>query len=194
MLDFFFLILILSLISVIYYKRWNLQYLFSIGRRNVNPYHPIEDREIEIEYDVYISYERDEVTRYNKTLHDFVACHLYRALRNRGLRVIIREELECGKMQYEIISNALRKCRKVIALISKTYCSDVWNVYEFNMAALEGIYTKRQVLVPIVIGTISENDLSSDVCAFLKPQTIPQYFVTSPESTLTDYLFEAVRQ
>ena len=190
---FVFLIVIVSLIAVVYYKRWNLNYLFYMGRHNLNPYHPIEGRKIKLVYDAYISYERDQTMRNNDTLHDFVAQYIYTSLTNKGLKVLIREELDSGKMQSDIITQALRKCRKVIALISKDYCSEMWNVYEFNMAAMEGIYTKRQILVPVVIGSITKEDLSSDVYAFLQPQIVPQYLLTSPKHILIDYLAEAVR-
>ena len=145
---FFVLILVLSLVAVVYQKRWNMTYLLRMGRQNLRPYHPIEERETELEYDVYISYE-DQLIRNNESMHEFVIRVVYNGLGDTNLKVLIREELDFGRRQYDIISQALRKCRKVTALITEDYCRDIWNLYEFNMAALEGIYTRRQVLVPI---------------------------------------------
>ena len=34
-------------------------------------------------------------------------------------------------------------------LLSNDYCVDFWNVFEFNVADMEGIYTKRQVIIPV---------------------------------------------
>ena len=34
-------------------------------------------------------------------------------------------------------------------LLSNDYCVDFWNVFEFNVEAMEGIHTKRQVIIPV---------------------------------------------
>ena len=55
---------LLGCLAYIWYNHQTLRYLVSFGRRTLNPYHPIEDCDIEMEYDVYISYEGDfHVTR-----------------------------------------------------------------------------------------------------------------------------------
>ena len=36
-------------------------------------------------------------------------------------------------------------------LLSNDYCMDFWNVFEFNVADMEGIYTKRQVIIPLTL-------------------------------------------
>ena len=74
---FLFLNIVLGLLSQLWYKRWKIRYVLAISRKNVTPYHPIEDCEIELEYDVYISYERDFALTNDQTLHEFVAQELY---------------------------------------------------------------------------------------------------------------------
>ena len=37
----------------------------AIGRRTINPYHPLEGCQIELEYEIYISYERNHDTTAN---------------------------------------------------------------------------------------------------------------------------------
>lgn len=191
---FFTLILVLGLVVVIYQKYWNLKYLLYMGRQSMNPYHPLEEQEIELKYDVYISYERDQLIGNNDTMHEFVTKTVYRHLYNRGLEVIIREELDIGKRQFDTISTTLRKCRKVVALITKDYCRDMWNLYEFNTAALEGIYTRRQVLIPVLLDSVNSKYLTADVFEFLKHQTVARYAFDTPERVLVDYLFDACAQ
>ena len=139
---FTLLTLILSIIALVWYKRWKFNYLLSIARYKVNPYHPIDDNEIEMEYDVYISYERDFNVNTTLSLHQFVTQKLYPELQRRGFRVFIRDELRPGIELYNGISDVLRKCDKVIALISKSYCTDQWNVFEFNRGVGRDIYSK----------------------------------------------------
>ena len=158
--------LLLGFLYVVWHRRWKIRYLLAIGRKTVYPFHPIEDCQTELEYDVYISYERDfDVTR-DRTLHELVAQVIYPGLQRRGYRVVIREELEPGVGLYHSISHTLRRCKKVVALVTRDYCRDYWNVFEFNMAVLEGIYTKRQVMIPVAFEEIERDDLHDEIFAF----------------------------
>ena len=163
---FLFLNIVLGLLSQLWHRLWKIRYLLAIGRKTVTPYHPIEESEIELEYDVYISYERDFELTCDQTLHEFVAQKLYPELQQIGLKVLIRDEFEPGVGLYNAISQALRRCKKVVSLISKDYCKDYWNVFEFNVAVLEGIYTKRQVIIPVALENDESDDLHTEIIYF----------------------------
>ena len=190
---FTFLLLVLSIAALIYYKRWKLRYLLSIGRRNVNPYHPIEECHIEMEYDIYISYERDYFVTSNETLHEFVTQKLYPGLQQQGFKVIIRDELDIGMKLYDVISRTLRKCRKVIVLLSNDYCMDYWNIFEFNMAVMEGIYTKRNIVISVTFETLNPMDLHEEVFSFLNSEPVLKYTSDTDFTVLTEYLSDRVR-
>ena len=182
-----------SLLAIIYYQRWNFNYLLGIGRRNINPYHPIEDSQIEMVYDVYISYEGDFIISDDKTLHNFVAQKLYPALVNGGFKVLIREELEPGGRLYDQITSNLRRCERVIVLLTKGYCKDYWNVFEFNMAVMEGIYTRRTVIVPVVLDILNKEDLHEDLYTFLKDYTVAYVRPENLSTVLTPYLIDRLK-
>lgn len=190
---FLILTLILSLVAVIYNKRWNFRYLLIIGRRTINPYHPLEDCNIELEYDVYISYDRDYVITGNETLHEFVTQKLYPYLERRRFKVLIRDELQIGMRLYNVISKAVRNSKKVIILLSNNYCKDYWNVYEFNIAIMEGIYTKRQVVIPVVLEPLNPQDLHEELYSFLTSELVPRYTSDMGERLLIEYLCERIR-
>ena len=82
--------IILGGLAYILHNRKKLRYLVLFGRRTLNPYHPIEEIEIQMEYDVYISYEGDFYVTREKTLRDFVIYTLLPGLEQRGVRVMIR--------------------------------------------------------------------------------------------------------
>ena len=189
---FLILNIVLGLISAIWHKRWKIRYLLAIGRKNVSPYHPIEECEIELEYDVYISYERDYDLTSNETLHEFVANKIYPELQRRGFKVLIREELEPGVGLYNAISHALRRCKKVVSLISKDYCRDYWNVFEFNMAVLEGIYTKRQVIIPVALENVEREDLHTEIYAYLRSGSVSYFSRNVRDEDLFDFLCEKI--
>ena len=179
-----------SVVAVLLHKRWKEQYLSVFGRRSVNPYHPLEECQIELEYDIYISYERDHDISAHKSMHDFVTKELYPWLKQKGFKVLIRDELHAGRKLYSEISEALRKTRNVVVLLSNDYCADFWNVFEFNVAAMEGIYTKRQVIIPITFEILKQELFHEEINAFLKSGPLPRYTPNTKFSVLADFLLE----
>ena len=179
-----------SVVAVLFHKRWREQYLSVFGRRSVNPYHPLEECQIELEYDIYISYERDHDISAHKSMHDFVTKELYPWLKQKGFKVLIRDELHAGRKLYSEISEALRKTRNVVVLLSNDYCADFWNVFEFNVAAMEGIYTKRQVIIPITFEILKQELFHEEINAFLKSGPLPRYTPNTKFSVLADFLLE----
>ena len=189
-LVFIFLLVVGFCVAILLHKRWKEQYLSVFGRRCVNPYHPLEECQIELEYDIYISYERDHDITAHETMHDFVTKKLYPWLKQRGFKVLIRDELYAGKKLYTEISEALRKTRNVIVLLSNDYCLDFWNVFEFNTAATEGIYTKRQVIIPVTFEILNPLVFHEEITAFLKSGPLPRCTPNTNFTELTDYLIE----
>ena len=190
---FVMLHLILGILYAIWHRRWKIRYLLAVGRKTVYPFHPIEDCQIELEYDVYISYERDHDVTRDRTLHKLVAQVIYPALQRRGYRVVIRDELEPGSGLYHSISHTLRRCKKVVALVSRDYCQDYWNVFEFNIAVLEGIYTKRQVMIPVAFEQIGREDVHEEIFAFLRAGEIGHHTANVTDEMLVDYLCDKIR-
>ena len=190
---FLVLNIVLGLLSQLWHKHWKIRYLLAIGRKTVTPYHPIEESEIELEYDVYISYERDFDLTSDQTLHEFVAQKLYPELQRRGLKVLIRDEFEPGIGLYNAISQALRRCKKVVSLISKDYCKDYWNVFEFNVAVLEGIYTKRQVIIPVALENMERDDLHTEIYAYLRSGSVSYFSRNVRNEDLFEFLCEKIR-
>ena len=190
---FAFFLIVGGAVAVVSHKRWKAQYLSAFGRQTVNPYHPLEECNIELEYDIYISYERDHDITSNETLHSLVANKLYPWFQQKGMKVLIREELDIGRKLYEVISNAMRKSRKVIVLLSNDYCIDYWNVFEFNVAAMEGIYTKRRVLIPVAFEILKPEAFHEEIATFIKSVPIPRYTMGTDFIELAEYLFGKVR-
>ena len=190
---FVMLHLILGILYAIWHRHWKIRYLLAVGRKTVYPFHPIEDCQIELEYDVYISYERDHDVTRDRTLHQLVAQVIYPALQRRGYRVVIRDELEPGSGLYHSISHTLRRCKKVAALVTRDYCRDYWNVFEFNISVLEGIYTKRQVIKPVAFEQIGREDVHDEIFAFLRAGEIGHHTANVTDEMLVDYLCDKIR-
>ena len=185
--------IILGGLAYIWHSRKNLKYLVSFGRRTLNPYHPIEDHDIEMEYDVYISYEGDfNVTR-DKTLRDFVIYTILPGLEQRGVKVMIREELDAGRNLYEVITQTVRRSKKVVAFLTNGFCQDMWNVFEFNQAVMEGIYTNRQVAIPVLFESLRQQQVKEEICEFLQMEPVHKYSPELSDRAFIDFLYERIR-
>ena len=180
-------------LAKIWQNRQKLRYLATFGKRTLNPYHPIEENEVQMEYDVYISYEGDfDVTR-DRTLRDFVIYTIVPGLERRGVRVMFREELDAGRNLYEIITHTVRRSRKLLALLTNDYCSDMWNVFEFNQAVMEGIYTNRQVAIPILFETLRREKVKDEICEFLRMEPVHRYSPDLRDDAFIDFLYDKIR-
>ena len=71
--------------------------------------------------------------------------------KQRGFKVLIRDELYAGRKLYSEIYEAFFKTCNIIVLLSNGYCMEFWNVFVLSVADMEGIYTKRQVIIPITL-------------------------------------------
>lgn len=147
-------VFILSVLGVIYRKRWQIKYLYYIGKKSINPYHPLEGANVELDVDVYISYDMDEMLTPTTRMHKFVVEVVNPFLTRNNCVVKIREDIPPGrKVSFELAS-ILRSSKKLVVFLSRDYWNDYWNLFEFNMSVLEGIYTKRDVVILVIVGNL----------------------------------------
>ena len=184
---------ILAGLAYIWHNRQKLKYLVSFGRRTLNPYHPIEDHDIEMEYDVYISYEGDYHVTRDMTLRDFVIYKILPRLEQRGVSVMIREDIDAGRNLYEEITQTVRRSKKVLAFMTNGYCSDMWNVFEFNQAVMEGIYTNRQVAIPILFESLRRENVKEEICEFLRMEPVHKHSPELSDRAFIDFLYDRIR-
>lgn len=48
------------------------------------------------------------------------------------------------------------------------YCQNYWNTFEFNISVLEGIYTKRVVVILVTVGELRQLDMSTEIASVVK--------------------------
>ena len=189
---FFSQLVVLGLLAYILHNCQKLRYLVLFGRRTLNPYHPIEDHEIEMEYDVYISFEGESYVRPGVTLRDFMYRKILPGLERRHVKAMIREELDPGRNLYEVITNTVRRSKKVLVFLSRDYCSDMWNIFEFNQAVMEGIYTNRQIAIPVLFDNIGPGDVKEEIYAFLSMEPVHRYSSRLSDREFISFLCERI--
>ena len=61
------------------------------------------------------------------------------------------------------------------------------------MAVMEGIYTRRTVIVPVVLEILNKEDLHEDVYTFLKDYTVAYVRPENLSTVLTPYLIDRLK-
>lgn len=86
-----------SFIAVLYHKRWRLRHLYYIGRKTLNPYHPIEGGRINLNIDTYISYDMDYRITDNSTMRNLVQDIIIPFISDKGYAVKVRDAITPGE-------------------------------------------------------------------------------------------------
>lgn len=58
------------------------------------------------------------------------------------------------------------------------------------MAVLEGIFIKRQAIIPLALESLGRKDLHAEVYAYLRSEAVSYYSCNVKESDLLDFLSE----
>ncbi|KAL4233056.1 Toll-like receptor 7 [Mactra antiquata] len=160
--------MVLSFIAVYHHRRWEFWYLFHMTRSNLSPNHSLEETNAERNVDAYISYEADFQLPENVTMHSFIRDVIYRRLEQDGFIVKVREELPIGQPYSRSIFDVIKKSKRVIVFLTSDYEVDYWNTYEFHITSLEGMYTNRNILLPIIMDDSLDSIGSSDIITCIK--------------------------
>ena len=66
-------------------------------------------------------------------------------------------------------------------------------MFEFNVAVLEGIYTKRQVIIPVALENVEREDLHTEIYAYLRSGSVSYFSRNVRDEDLFDFLCEKIR-
>ena len=152
-----------------YRMRWRLRYLYYMAKRaytqnaiarsmhNEN-YHKI------FRYDAFISYSTDDRSF---ALHDMI-----REVENKTeLKLCFHErDFVPGYDIAENIVNAIHDSRKVICVISDSFISSHWCMYEFNMALMERIHGRESedMLILVLMKATDFQKVPSSMFEFIR--------------------------
>ena len=132
--------------GIIHRYRWRLRYLYYMAKAKYNGYIPVRgpDDNIAYEYDVFLSYANED--------YQFATGEMYTKLEEAGLSMCLHQkDFLPGSYIDENILQAIRKSRKTLILLSPSFLESKWCIYEFNMARIEGIYSRKGETVLFVV-------------------------------------------
>ena len=121
--------------GVVYRYRWRLRYMYYMAKRsyrgNARTQHG-NYRNMFI-YDAFVSYSSEG--------RDIALHHFHQNVESQSLKLCFHErDFIPGFNIAENIANAIHDSRKVVCVLSNSFLTSSWCMYEFNMALMERIH------------------------------------------------------
>ena len=169
--------LIMSMVSVIiggtiYRYRWRLRYFYYMTKAKYLGYVPLQntDNVTAYEYDVFISYSTDD--------YQFVTGEMYNRLKEAGLSMCLHQkDFLPGHDIAGNIVHAVRNSRITLVVLSPAFLESKWCIYEFNMARMEGIYSREgeNVIYVIMYQAVDMTVVSPEMRECFESESYSQY-------------------
>ena len=171
-----------------YRFRWRIRYFYYLAKAKYTGYEPIHDSDSQTyQYDAFVSYANED--------GDFVKNEMVRNLEDEhGLRLCFHErDFTPGRYIAENIIKAIMNSRRTIILMSKNFLKSKWCRYEFNMARLEGIYSRdgESVLFVIMYEGVDMTEISHEMLECLETESFLKY---QNDETESHYFWQTLKQ
>ena len=170
-----------------YRFRWRLRYLYYIAKARYTGYLPLRVSDSEtFQYDAFVSYANED--------QDFVKNEMIRKLEDEyGLSLCIHErDFTPGRYIAENIIQAVKTSRRTIILLSKNFLKSKWCRHEFNMARMEGIYSRsgENVLFIIMYEEVDMTEVSPEMVECLETESFLKY---QNDESETPYFWQTLK-
>ena len=74
----------------------------------------------------------------------------------------------------QAISKHIRHSKKVVVILTPNYKDDDRNIYEFNISALEAVYTCRQMMIVLASADLTSIDMTDEILKYMRgTQALP---------------------
>ena len=182
-----FFIVILG--GVLYRYRWRLRYLYYMTKFRFYGYKdlPTADPEVDYQYDAFLSCaDEDMGFIMNEVLPKLEVEFGYRCC-------VHARNFLAGVWIAENIIGAIRRSRKTIVVLTRSFLASKWCQYEFHMARMEEMYSRKDqaVLFVLMYEDIDTDTLSLEMLDCIKSETYAKYPADQNE---VPYFWEGVRQ
>ena len=170
------MVIVSVIVGLVYRWRWRLRYIYYMAKRaykrNTMTQNLHQDGYRKIfRYDVFVSYSTDDRTF---ALHDMM-----REIESKtDLRLCFHErDFLPGYDIAENIANAIHDSRKVVCVISNSYLSSHWCMYEFNMALMERIHGREgeDMLMLVLTKTFDTQKVSRPMFEFIRTNSYLEF-------------------
>ena len=127
-------VLIIVSVGVVYRYRWRIRYVYYMAKRSYRGNVRTRNGNYRnmFQYDAFVSYSSDDR---EMAFHRF-----HQHIENQSIKLCFHErDFIPGFDIAENIANAIHESRKVVCVLSNSFLTSSWCMYEFNMALMERI-------------------------------------------------------
>lgn len=182
-----FFIVILG--GILYRYRWRLRYLYYMTKFRFHGYKdlPTTDTDVDYEYDAFLSCADEDMR--------FITNEVLPKLEDEfGYRCCIHaRNFLAGVWIAENIIAAIRRSRKTVVILTQSFLASKWCQYEFHMARMEEIYSRKDqaVLFVLMYEDIDTDTLSLEMLDCINSETYAKYPADQNE---VPYFWEGVKK
>ena len=182
-----FFIVILG--GILYRYRWRLRYLYYMTKFRFQGYKdlPTTDTDVDYEYDAFLSCADEDMR--------FITNEVLPKLEDEfGYRCCIHaRNFLAGVWIAENIIAAIRRSRKTVVILTQSFLASKWCQYEFHMARMEEIYSRKDqaVLFVLMYEDIDTDTLSLEMLDCINSETYAKYPADQNE---VPYFWEGVKK
>ncbi|KAK3590625.1 hypothetical protein CHS0354_032119 [Potamilus streckersoni] len=145
--------------AVVYIQRWNIRYLLHTIYMRRKKYTLLRD--IDFQYDIYVAYSDKDAS--------WVRNELWRELgQERGFKLYIRDKYEDpGVAKCDSIINNMYDSRKVLLVISSSFMSCPWCLYQLQVAQGRAVHTGPNWMIPVILGDLQIRHVTKSIRVLL---------------------------
>ncbi|XP_046569176.1 toll-like receptor 4 [Haliotis rubra] len=152
-----------------YRHRWKLKYLYFVGRRKYRELETTDQDGQVYEYDAFVSYA--------DTDRCLVIESMISELEDKGgLRLCIHHrDFLPGEVIASNIVNAIQNSRKTLIVLSPSFLKSHWCDFEYNMAQMEGITRRQNIVLVVLYQHVDMKHLPKDMAVMLSNNCYLEY-------------------
>ncbi|XP_067683601.1 toll-like receptor 4 [Haliotis asinina] len=152
-----------------YRHRWKLKYLYFVGRRKYRELETSDQDDLEYQYDAFVSYA--------DTDRCLVIESMISELEDKGgLRLCIHHrDFLPGEVIASNIVNAIQNSRKTLIVLSPSFLKSHWCEFEYNMARMEGISRRQNIVLVVLYQHVDMKHLPKDMAVMLSNNCYLEY-------------------
>ena len=175
--------------GILYRYRWRLRYLYYMTKFRFHGYKdlPTTDPDTDFKYDAFLSCADEDMR--------FITNEVLPKLEDEfGYRCCVHaRNFIAGIWIAENIIAAIRRSRKTVVILTQSFLASKWCQYEFHMARMEEIYSRKDqaVLFVLMYEDIDTSTLSLEMLDCINSETYAKYPTDQNEAP---YFWESIRQ
>ncbi|XP_071083095.1 toll-like receptor 4 [Haliotis cracherodii] len=152
-----------------YRHRWKLKYLYYVGRRKYRELENTDQDDQEYQYDAFVSYaDKDRCLVIEGMISELED--------KAGLRLCIHHrDFLPGEVIASNIVNAIQNSRKTLIVLSPAFLKSHWCDFEYNMARMEGVSRRQNIVLVVLYEPVDMKDLPKDMAVMLSTNCYLEY-------------------